>query len=71
MWIERSRPGREAEEKARALVRASYPRAVSMYVDDGALVCDEATGIRLGCASAGDWTVEAAWLDAAANVMIA
>lgn len=71
MWIERSRPGREAEEEAREVVRARYPRAESTYVADGALVRDEASGFRLGSAAAGDWAVEAAWQDAAANVTAA
>lgn len=68
MWSDRSRPSREAEAQARELVRVKCPRAASAYVDDGAIVYDEATGTILGHACAGDWAVEAAWQDAASKV---
>ena len=66
--MERYRPGSNAEHQARRVVRDAYPNAASSYCADGAVICDDATGEVLGTASAGDWAVEYAWLDASSRV---
>lgn len=66
--MERNRPGIREEKLARELVQIRYPQATSAYTAEGAVICDEATGEALGQASAGDWAVEYAWVDAANRI---
>ena len=61
----RYRPGREAEDHARKVVRTHYPDATSQYTHAGARVYDPGTDRTLGEASSGDWGVEWAWQHAA------
>ncbi len=68
---DRERPGRVAEDAARATVRNRFPAAESSYTDEGAVVIDAATGHPLGSAVAGDWAVEFAWLNAAESIAAA
>ncbi len=65
---DRERPGRLAEDAARAVVRNRFPAAESSYTDAGAVVVDAVTGHALGSAVAGDWAVEFAWLNAAESI---
>ncbi|HDR9105395.1 TPA: hypothetical protein QDB04_002236 [Burkholderia vietnamiensis] len=63
--MERNRPSIREEKLARELVQIRYPKATSAYTAAGAVILDEATSAELGQASAGDWAVEHAWVDAA------
>ena len=65
MFEQRYRPGRDAENEARAIVRLRHPTATSAYCGSGAVVYDDVTGKMLGSATTGDWAVEMAWQDAA------
>lgn len=66
--VDRERPGRLADDTARAIVRNRFPAAESSYTDDGAVVIDAVTGHPLGSAVAGDWAVEFAWLNAGESI---
>lgn len=59
------RPGPEAEQQVRSLIRKQYPLATSAYTIDGAEVYDPVSGEVLGRANTGDWAVERAWQSAA------
>ena len=60
MFELRYRPGREAKDAARAIVRSRYPAATSAYCDEGAMAYDVVTEKAHGTGTSGDCAVEMA-----------
>jgi hypothetical protein len=65
MFEQRYRPGRDAENEARAIVRSLHLTAMSAYCESRAVVYDDVTGKVPGIAMTGGEAVEMAWQDAA------